>query len=161
VLWDLLQEDDYPSYGYFMASTPENPGGFTTIGERWTRGSSKNHMILAQIEEWFQSGVAGIRSAPGAVAYDKLVIQPKPVGDLTYAKGSYKTPKGFARSAWTKSDRRFELKVTVPTNSTAEVWVPTADGQSVRTPARARLDRVDGGFTVFTVPSGQFTFTAA
>ena len=59
--------------GTSWQSTPENPGGFTTIGERWTRGSSKNHMILAQIEEWFQSGVAGIRSAPGAVAYDKLV----------------------------------------------------------------------------------------
>jgi alpha-L-rhamnosidase len=161
VLWDLLQEDDYPSYGYFMASTPENPGGFTTIGERWTRGSSKNHMILAQIEEWFQSGVAGIRSAPGTVAYDKLVFQPKVVGDLTHAKGSYKTPKGFARSAWTKSDRRFQLTVTVPTNTTAEVWVPTGEGQSVRTPARARWDRVDGGYTVFTVPSGQFTFTAA
>ncbi|MEV0714836.1 family 78 glycoside hydrolase catalytic domain [Asanoa sp. NPDC050611] len=161
VLWDLLQEDDYPSYGYFMASTPQNPGGFTTIGERWDRGSSKNHMILAQIEEWFQSGVAGIRSAPGAVAYDRLVFQPKAVGDLTYAKGSYGTPKGVARSAWTKSDRRFELTVTVPTNTTAEVWVPTVEGRSVPTPARARFDRVDGGYTVFTVPSGQFTFTAA
>ncbi|SNT65465.1 alpha-L-rhamnosidase [Asanoa hainanensis] len=161
VLWDLLQEDDYPSYGYFMASTSENPGGFTTIGERWTRGSSKNHMILAQIEEWFQSGVVGIRSAADSVAYDKLVIQPKAVGDLTYAKGSYKTPKGEARSAWTRSERRFELKITVPTNTTAEVWVPTGDGQSVRTPDRATFERVEDGYTVFTVPSGQFTFRAA
>ena len=54
VLWDLLQEDDQPSYGYFMAvRPPANPGGMTTIGERWNRGDSKNHMILAQIEEWF------------------------------------------------------------------------------------------------------------
>ena len=161
VLWDLLQEDDEPSYGFFLQSTTENPGGFTTIGERWTRGSSKNHMILAQIEEWFQSGVVGIRAASGSIAYDRLVYQPKPVGDLTFAEGSYKTPRGIARSEWTKSTSRFELKITVPTNTTAEVWVPTGDGQSVHTPARAEFERVEAGYTVFTVPAGRFTFKAS
>ena len=161
VLWDLLQEDDEPSYGFFLQSTTENPGGFTTIGERWNRGSSKNHMILAQIEEWFQSGVVGIRAAGGSIAYDRLVYQPKPVGDLTSAEGSYKTPKGIARSEWTKATSRFELKITVPTNTTAEVWVPTGNGQSVRTPARAEFERVEAGYTVFTVPAGRFTFKAS
>jgi alpha-L-rhamnosidase len=161
VLWDLLQEDDEPSYGFFLQSTTENPGGFTTIGERWTRGSSKNHMILAQIEEWFQSGVVGIRAASGSIAYDRLVYQPKPVGDLTFADGSYKTPRGTARSAWTKSTSRFELTITVPTNTTAEVWVPTGVGQSVRTPARAEFERVEAGYTVFPVPAGRFTFKAS
>jgi alpha-L-rhamnosidase len=161
VLWDLLQEDDEPSYGFFLQSTTENPGGFTTIGERWNRGSSKNHMILAQIEEWFQSGVVGIRAAGGSIAYDRLVYQPKPVGDLTSAEGSYKTPKGIARSEWTKATSSFELKITVPTNTTAEVWVPTGNGQSVRTPARAEFERVEAGYTVFTVPAGRFTFKAS
>ncbi|KXK63937.1 alpha-galactosidase [Micromonospora rosaria] len=161
VLWDLLQEDTEPSYGFFLQSTPANPGGFTTIGERWTRGSSKNHMILAQIEEWFQSGVAGIRAAEGAVAYERLVFQPKAVGDLTFAEGSYTTPRGTAGSAWRKSTQRFTLTVTVPTNTTAEVWVPTGTGQQVRTPARATFQRVEAGYTVFSVPSGTFTFTAA
>lgn len=27
VLWDALQQDDYPSYGYFMAPTAANRGG--------------------------------------------------------------------------------------------------------------------------------------
>ncbi|MGW3352399.1 family 78 glycoside hydrolase catalytic domain [Nonomuraea rubra] len=92
VLWELLQSDAQPGYGYFMASTPANPGGMTTIGERWNRGDSKNHMILAQIEEWFHTGLAGIRPAPGTIAYRRLVIQPKPVGDLISVKGSYETP---------------------------------------------------------------------
>ena len=59
VLWDLVQQDSYPSYGHFVESTPRNPEGFTTIGERWDRGSSSNHMILVQVEEWLQGGVAG------------------------------------------------------------------------------------------------------
>ncbi|WBB89861.1 alpha-L-rhamnosidase [Verrucosispora sp. WMMC514] len=161
VLWDLLQEDTEPSYGFFLQPTTENPEGFTTIGERWTRGSSKNHMILAQIEEWFQSGVVGIRAADDSVAYDRLVFQPKAVGDLTFAEGSYKTPKGVARSSWKKSAKQFVLDVTVPTNTTAEVWVPTGAGQKVKAPNRATLKRVEGGYTVFTVPSGKFTFKAA
>jgi alpha-L-rhamnosidase len=160
VLWDLLQPNDQPSYGFFMESTPANPGGMTTIGERWTRGDSKNHMILAQIEEWFQANLAGIRMAGDSTAYGKLIFQPRPVGDLRYAKGSYDTPQGAARSSWTKSDQRFDLKITVPPNTTAEVWVPTREGRTILTPPRATFERVDGNYTVYSVPSGQFTFAA-
>ncbi|MGH3392044.1 MAG: family 78 glycoside hydrolase catalytic domain [Actinomadura sp.] len=160
VLWDLLQPNDQPSYGYFMESTPANPGGMTTMGERWTRGDSKNHMILAQIEEWFHTGIAGIRTAPGATAYGKLIYQPKPVGDLRSAHGSYHTPYGIARSSWTKSGGSFHLNITVPANTTAEVWVPTSKPQAIPTPRRATFVRVDGDHAVYSVPSGQFTFTA-
>jgi alpha-L-rhamnosidase len=69
VLWHLLQENEEPSYGYFMEPTPANPGGMITMGERWNRGDSKNHMILAQIEEWFHAGWVGIRPAGGTTAY--------------------------------------------------------------------------------------------
>ncbi|GAA3981113.1 hypothetical protein GCM10023085_74300 [Actinomadura viridis] len=160
VLWDLLQEDDQPGYGFFMESTTANPGGMTTIGERWTRGDSKNHMILAQIEEWFQSHLAGIRPADGATAYDKLIIQPKPVGDLRYVKGDYNTPQGPARSAWTKSGDRFELQITVPANTVAEVRVPTEGHDKVQAPARATFLRNEGKYAIYSVPSGRFTFTA-
>jgi alpha-L-rhamnosidase len=159
VLWDLLQPDDQPSYGFFMAPTVANPNGMTTIGERWNRGDSKNHMILAQIEEWFHSGLAGIRAAEGSIAYRQLVVQPKVVGDLTHVKGSYRTPHGQARSEWTRTDGRFRLTVTVPTNTTAEILVPTLGGRPGATPDRAHFVRVDGGYAVYRVPSGTYTFT--
>ncbi|MEU9828163.1 family 78 glycoside hydrolase catalytic domain [Micromonospora chersina] len=159
VLWDLLQEDDQPSYGYFMASTTANPGGMTTMGERWNRGDSKNHMILAQIEEWFHSGLAGIRAADGSVAYRELVIQPKPAGDLTFVKGSYRTPAGVARSEWSRTDGQFRLSVTVPTNTSAEVRVPLQGGHVAATPQRADLVGIDGDHAVYRVGSGAYTFT--
>jgi len=159
VLWDVLQEDDQPSYGYFMASTVANPGGMTTIGERWNRGDSKNHMILAQIDEWFHSGIVGIRGDAGTPAYRQLVFQPKVVGDLTFARGSYRTPAGTARAEWSKQDGRFRLAVAVPTNTTAEVWVPTLGGRVTGVPDRARFLRVDGGYAVYRVASGSYTFT--
>ncbi|WP_245923410.1 alpha-L-rhamnosidase [Paractinoplanes atraurantiacus] len=148
VLWETLQQNDQPSYGYFLASTPANPGGMTTMGERWNRGDSKNHMILAQIEEWFHAGIAGLQ-----VAGDRLVFKPKPVGDLSSASATY----GTARSSWTRKDGRFALTVTVPANTTAEVWAPVGSKAS----GRASFQRVDGKYAVFTVPSGTHHFTAS
>ncbi|GAA2878296.1 hypothetical protein GCM10010517_40320 [Streptosporangium fragile] len=145
----------------FMESTTANPGGMTTIGERWNRGDSKNHMILAQIEEWFHSGLAGIRAADGSTAYRKLVIQPKPVGDLTFVKGSYTTPQGVAKSEWSRGQRTFKLTVEVPANTTAEVWVPAKDRRPTTSSQRADFLRMESGYAVYGVPSGSFTFVAA
>ncbi|WP_239123207.1 alpha-L-rhamnosidase [Rhizocola hellebori] len=160
VLWDLIQEDEQPSYGFFMASTTANPNGLTTMGERWNLGDSKNHMILAQIEEWFHTGLAGIREASGSIAYRALVIQPKIVGDLTSVKGSYQTPQGIVRSEWSKGPNRFELSVSVPPNTTAEIWVPRQGGRVVREPRRAEFVRLDGDYAVYRVPPGSFTFVS-
>ena len=123
----------------------------------WTRGDSKNHMILARIDEWFLAGLGGIR--PGANAYRTLVIQPKPIGDLRYVRTSYETPQGTARSSWKRTDGRFVLDVTVPANTTAEVWLLTGDGRTTA-PSRATFVRVEKDYTVYTVPSGRFTFTS-
>jgi len=128
-------------------------------GERWNRGDSKNHMILAQIEEWFHAGAAGIQAAPGSSAYDRLVFKPKPVGDLTKANGSYETPAGWARSAWTRKDSRFSLSVTVPANTQAEVWVPATDKRLVAASSRAVFQRLDGAYAVYAVASGSHSFT--
>ncbi|GAA2036639.1 hypothetical protein GCM10009819_21590 [Agromyces tropicus] len=161
VLFDAVQTDTYPGYGYFMQSTTANPDGFTTIGERWDRGSSKNHMILAQIVEWFQKGLVGIDQAEGSAGYESLVFKPQPAGDLTWTEGSFETPRGLASSRWEKSDDRFALTVEVPANTTAEVWVPTGGDQAVLTPKRATFERIEGDFAVYSVGAGRFTFVAA
>ena len=47
-------------------------------------------MILAQIEEWFHAGLAGIRQPRGSIAYRSWSSNPSVVGDLTFVKGSYR-----------------------------------------------------------------------
>lgn len=158
VLWDLLQEDSYPGYGYFLQSTPQNPGGFTTIGERWTRGDSRNHMILAQIEEWLQGGVAGLQLAEGSVAGDSLVFKPQPTGNLRYAETSRMLSGGTAKVHWEKSDGRFTMSIEVPPNTTAEVWVPTDGRRALATPTRATFERVEGDHAVYSVGAGSYEF---
>lgn len=160
VLWKVLQEDTRPSYGFFMAPTTANPKGLTTIPEQWDIGNSKNHLILLQIEEWFHSGLAGIRQARGTVGYRQLVIDPRIVGDLTHVEGSYRTPYGEAASEWTLKAGTFRLTVQVPPNTTAEVRMPKGSRNTHEAPEGAVLQRVEGGRAVYTVPSGTYTFTA-
>jgi alpha-L-rhamnosidase len=80
-----------------------------------------------------------------------------PALGLGVFRGSYETPQGTARSSWIRSDERFELKVTVPANTTAEVWVPTSGGD-VDAPSRATFDRTVGAYAIYSVPSGELTF---
>ncbi|XVQ16126.1 alpha-L-rhamnosidase C-terminal domain-containing protein [Spirillospora sp. CA-255316] len=101
-----------------------------------------------------------MRPADGSTAYDKLIVQPNPVGDLRHVRGGYNTPQGPARSSWTKSGHRFELRSTIPANTTAEVRVPTDGYEELRKPARATFLRTEGKYAIYSVPSGQFTFTA-
>ena len=162
VLWDVLQEDTRPSYGFNMLPTTAHPEGLTTHPERWTLGDSQNHMILLQIEEWFHTGVAGIKQAPGSVAYRELIVKPTPVGDLTHAKGHYTTPQGTARSEWRRDATgitRFD--VTIPANTKATVYVPARSAAQtfVATGSGdARYLRYEDGYQVYDVAAGDVTF---
>jgi alpha-L-rhamnosidase len=129
--------------------------------ERWNIEDSKNHMIVAQIEEWFHAGIAGIQ--PTALTTvskswgDGLVFQPKLVGDVQFAEGTYQTVWGEARSAWNSTTEGvFTLTVTVPANFMAEVRLPA--GTIVEASKRAQPRDVVNNSTAYTVPSGTHTF---
>lgn len=164
VLWEAVQQDDEPSYGYFITPTAANPDGYTTVGEQWNRGGSKNHMILAQIDEWFHAGIVGIR--PFALSTlsmswdDKLVIQPKLVGNITSAQGTYQAPWGEVSSAWEISGDKFRLTVTVPANTIAEIRIPAA-GAITASSNRARHIDNNAGYAIYNVPSGTYIFRSS
>lgn len=122
--------------------------------------SSKNHMILLQIEEWFHSGLAGIRQARGSAGYRNLVIDPRIVGDLAHVEGSYRTPQGPVASKWTLTKGTFRLKVDVPPNTTAEVRLPKGGRTPHEVSKGATFRRVEGDRVVYQVPSGTYVFVA-
>ncbi|KAF2822119.1 putative secreted protein [Ophiobolus disseminans] len=164
VLWAALQRNDRPSYGYMLRPTVANPGGLTTLPERWDLGASQNHMILAQIDEWFHAGVAGIKtgalSAMSSTWGPGLVFEPKPVGDLEWSGGTYGSRWGEVGTRWTRSrEGVFELRVWVPGNVGAEVRLPAGGGVV----ASVRAAFVSGGNgtvgAVYKVPSGEHKFS--
>ncbi|SMD03631.1 glycoside hydrolase family 78 protein [Pedobacter nyackensis] len=161
VIFDMNSRSDVPGYGYQLAH------GATALTESWAAlpEVSNNHFMLGHIMEWFYSGLAGIRQEEGSVAFKHIKIYPEPVGDLTSAKGSYTSPYGLIVSDWEKSDQKFELSVTIPTNTTATVYIPATERQQltesnvvVKDKAGIKLKGYEKGRAVLQIGSGSYTF---
>jgi alpha-L-rhamnosidase len=163
VVYDLVRRTDSPSYGYQVEH------GATALTERWdgpTRGSSQNHFMLGAIEEWFTASLAGIRQADDSVAFERIVVRPAPVGDLTHADAWYDTPRGRVRSAWRRpAGGGLTLDVTVPPGPPARVEVPlpagtpAAGGPAPPAPPGARSLGLSGGRAVYEAGPGSLRFT--
>ncbi|SFE41321.1 alpha-L-rhamnosidase [Actinopolyspora alba] len=177
VVWDVLHETTRPSYGAFLRPSEMNPHGMTTVPEHWhapENSSSLNHMILLQIDEWFSTGLAGIRRAPGSVAYGKVVVKPRLVGTdehpLTHVEGHYDGPRGRISSSWRlkgQGSRDFELDVVIPANSVGEIHVPTIrpqavwlNGRHVRASKEVKFESYTDGCAVYSVGPGSYGFSS-
>ena len=122
VIFDMNSRSDVPGYGYQLAK------GATALTESWAAlpTASNNHLMLGHIMEWFYRGLAGFGQAKNSVAYKEIVIHPRVVGDVTWAKGSYESVYGLIATEWKKEKDRFSLDLKVPVNTTAVVYLPAA-----------------------------------
>ncbi len=90
LLFRMLNHDEAPGYGYQIAQ------GATTLTEQWDprQGSSENHFMLGQIDEWFFRSLAGIRQKQGTHGYRHLIIDPEPIEGIGLVKASIQTVYG-------------------------------------------------------------------
>jgi len=122
--YQLASQKTYPSWGYMVEK------GATTVWELWnsdTEGpgmNSRNHFALGSVGMWYYGYLAGIRPDANAPGFKRTIIHPMPIGDLTWAEASLQTNYGLLKSRWDKTDETLTLKVTIPANTTALVYVP-------------------------------------
>ena len=125
--YEMLTSKEFPSWGFQLTR------GATTPWERWDGylGNGKfnddptnsfNHFGFGAYTEWFYSAIAGIK--PLEPGYKKILIAPRPGGDLTFANGEYKSIHGKIVSSWELNDNRFQLRVEIPANTSATVILP-------------------------------------
>ncbi|MBS7564888.1 family 78 glycoside hydrolase catalytic domain [Mucilaginibacter sp. Bleaf8] len=129
VIFDMNNRSDVPGYGYQLAK------GATALTESWQAlgGVSNNHFMLGHIMEWFFSGLAGIRPAPDAVAYNRVEIRPEPVGDVTHAEATTQTPYGTLSTKWKiQDDSSFDLDVQIPVGTMATVYLPVSQSAKIK-----------------------------
>jgi alpha-L-rhamnosidase len=164
VIFDMNNRSDVPGYGYQLAK------GATALTESWQALSSvsNDHLMLGHIMEWFYAGLAGIRPADDAVAYNRIIVRPEPVGDVTSAKGTYHSVYGTITSDWKKQDGTFNLAVTIPANTTATVYLPATaaakiseSGKLLNLSTGVKLLRIENGKAVIKIGSGVYHFVAA
>jgi alpha-L-rhamnosidase len=163
VIFDMNNQSEKPGYGYQLKK------GATSLTEAWDANpsSSQNHFMLGQIMEWFYADLAGIATDPSAPGFKNILIRPQPVGDVTRVKCAYNSIHGRIAVEWQRTGGNFSLKLEIPANTTATVFLPTTRSESVT--EGGHLARKASGIknlrqlpdvSVFEVGSGIYNFNS-
>ena len=163
IAYEIVNQKDFPGWGYMLKN------GATTLWEHWKFSDntySHNHPMFGSVSEWFYKALAGICSAPDAVGFDKIIIKPNIVGDLTWAKGNYNSIRGPINSEWRLDGHILELRVSIPCNTEAIVYIPTSNPDTVRESGKPISNdssltflRVEAAGAVYKIGSGDYHFS--
>jgi alpha-L-rhamnosidase len=150
VIYAMNNRDNVPGYGYQLKK------GATALTESWPalENVSNNHLMLGHIMEWFYSGLAGIGQEDSSVGFKLLKIRPQPVGDITNASGTFHTPYGWVSTNWKKQGDKFRLRVTIPPNSTANIYLPVKKDQKTYKDGKLINGNIDIGGMVAKIACG-------
>lgn len=166
----LVFQETQPSWLFMVKQ------GATTIWERWDsyvpgKGfqdpgmNSLNHVVWGSMGEYLFGMLGGIR--PETPGYKTMRIQPVIADQLQWASTRYRSIAGDITTAWKKENGRLTLDVTIPANTTAEVYVPAADPADVLESGRpankargVKFLRSEAGAAVYQVESGHYAFSA-
>ncbi|KAI0141582.1 extracellular glycosyl hydrolase family 78 protein [Xylariaceae sp. FL1272] len=130
--YKMLLQTTVPSWLYQVVQ------GGTTTWERWdsllpngktnSNGmTSFNHYAFGSVANWMFQTIGGL--APASPGWKTVRVAPIPGGGLAFARASYLSPYGQVATHWEiDDDGVFELTLTVPPNSKAEVHLPGGDG---------------------------------
>ena len=161
VAYTIANQRSFPGWGYWIDQ------GATTLWEQWTGRASRNHIMFGDISAWFYRALAGINPDPKGVGFKRIIIRPRPLGDLKWARAEHNSMYGRIESSWRRQGSKFMLDVTIPANTTATVYVPARDAGSVteggREAGRAKqveFLRTEPGNAVFAVGSGRYRFAS-
>lgn len=161
VAYRLLVQRSFPSWGYQIDK------GATTMWERWDSikpdGSfqdagmnSFNHYAYGSVGEWMYTNISGI--APADPGFRKILVRPRPGGGVTEARSTFDALYGPVTTHWKTGPEGFRLTLTLPANTTAEVWIP-ADKRTHVTHDAAEFLRMEDGCAVFAAASGTHRFS--
>ncbi|XHR29677.1 MAG: glycoside hydrolase family 78 protein [Chthoniobacteraceae bacterium] len=168
VAFRLLHQKKWPSWLYAVTQ------GGTTIWERWNGWTEENgfetvamnsfnHYAYGAIGEWLYASVAGLELDPSRPGYKHVIVKPLPGGELTWAAASLHTPHGLLANRWELKDGKFDMTLTVPSNTTATVCLPAAEGRTVMESGQLAREAVryvgrEAGAEIFEVGSGTYHF---
>jgi alpha-L-rhamnosidase len=171
IAYRLLSNRTFPSWGYTIDQ------GATTIWERWDgyvegRGfqdpgmNSFSHYAIGAVGEWMVRSILGINPDPAHPGFERIRIQPRPGGKLTWARGTYHSIRGPIRVDWKLGEgNRFQVDVEIPANTTAEVCVPAAEVSRVKVGGKSAADAEgiellssESGTVNFEIGSGFYSF---
>jgi alpha-L-rhamnosidase len=168
--WQLLTNRAFPSWLYMIDN------GATTIWERWdgyVRGrgfqdpgmNSFNHWAFGAVGEWIWRYLVGLNPDDAHPGWKHFRIAPSPGGGVTWGRGEYDSIRGRIASAWRLDRDGFTLRVVIPANTTATVWLPARDPARLREGGRPLAEaegvqvlRRETNHVALAVGSGSYEF---
>jgi hypothetical protein len=154
----MINKTSYPGWGFMLDQ------GATTMWERWDGDRSHIHSTLLAVGEWFPRALGGIKTDPASPGFRRVIIEPHPVGDITWANTWYDTIRGPVASNWKVEGEKFTLEVEIPANTSATVRIPGANVTEGGAPLEANkavvLTKSENGLVTLEVPSGKYHFEA-
>ena len=168
LVYRMATQTDYPSWGYMIEH------GATTIWELWNGNTadpamnSGNHvMLIGDFVIWLYEDLAGVKTDPGQPGFQHLIMQPVPVGDLTFVRATHRSPYGLIVSDWKKDGGTFDWRIEIPANTTATVHVPAdginhvfESGRFANNAPGVKFLRMKNGRAIFNVGSGKYHFVS-
>ena len=140
VILDTLSDEISPKAAYDLLFQTRSPSwlyeveqGATTIWESWITSDeagnpkevSLNHYAFGCVDDWMFRNISGI--SPIDPGYKKFRVEPKMDSRLTAAERTYQSPYGIISVAWKREGESFEMNVTVPCNTKAEIILPNGN----------------------------------
>jgi alpha-L-rhamnosidase len=161
IIYEMNSKYDTPGYGYQLAH------GATSLTESWNalKTSSNNHFMLGHIMEWLYSGLGGIRQQDNSCAFNKILIDPQILGDITYAHTSYESPYGNILCEWKIDGDMYSLKISIPANCEAIIYLLVNDinnvteyGQPIEKRSSLKIIGKENGIIKVNAGSGEYLF---
>jgi alpha-L-rhamnosidase len=159
----MVNQRNEPSWSYMADYN-------TTMWESFdadTRKISLNHWTHSAVGEWLWRYVAGLNPDEEHPGYKSFTIHPRPTREVTWCKASYDSIRGQIGIDWKIERNKFTLKISVPANTTATVFVPASGPEAVTESGRpadhsegvTRL-RAEPDEVVYQVSSGSYHFNS-
>ncbi|MBR5307894.1 MAG: family 78 glycoside hydrolase catalytic domain [Clostridia bacterium] len=131
-IFHVLSEYGYADLAHKMITKPTHPSfgnmiyrGETTVWERFVyaggRTGSHNHHFMAEPSMWYMEDVLGIRVNPDMDNKDRIVISPRYLSALDYAKGHYENDNGKVCVQWRRDGGGIALTVEKQGNLDVEI----------------------------------------
>src|SRR4030095_15684531 len=94
--------------------------------------------------------------------FEKIMIKPQITNELKWARGEFNSIRGLIQSDWRYSNNIFSLQVTIPSNSRAEIWIPSNSDQPVKEGGKILSQvRYEKGYAIVEVGSVSYIFESS
>ncbi len=140
----IMGQTTYPGWGYLIKEL-----GLKTWPETWSGWGSHVILVTATPGSWFFEGLGGILPDPAKPGFKHFSLRPGIVKSVDWVNCSYQSPYGRIVSNWKREGNKLVMDITVPVNSTADVYLPFwSKSQKVTMNGRTVKYRQEGNFAV-------------